>query len=99
MPLEELIRDWPIFHILCLNLIILLKGSLIHSYALSISLHLVDGFDEIKKGLGTFGFVRYFASSSIGWVENGVVLQIFEDGAIDIEFLSSVHVEPVKERN
>ena len=58
-------------------------------------LHFVDGFDEIEECLGAFGFVGDFTSSVISWIEDGIIFQIFEDAAIDIEFLSCIHAESV----
>ena len=62
---------------------------------MGVLLYFVNSFDEVEKRFGAFGFIRDFAGGMIGRVQNGVILEILKDIAIDVEFLRCVHVDLV----
>ena len=62
-------------------------------------LHLVDGLDKVEEGFGAFGFVGDFFGGAVGGFEDGVIAEIFENIAIKIELLESVHVQMVEKRD
>ena len=56
-------------------------------------LHIVDRFDEIEEGFATFGIIGDVASGGVSIANDGIVVELFADVFVKIEFFGRVHVD------
>ena len=59
-------------------------------------LHTIDGFDEVEEGVSACGFVWNFACGAISGIKDGIILEVVENVAINVEFLGAGHAEAVE---
>ena len=62
-------------------------------------LHFVDCFNEVKESFSALSLVRNFASNMVSWVQNGIILEVFEDVTVNAKLLSRIHVDFGKKRD